>query len=143
MSLSVSEMDKHVQLIADENQIVIHCSLNRLSRSYSIRVSEEIYIAPIRSVLSYAVALHELGHQLGPHQSSLSVLVRERAAWRWAKRNALLWSPRMQARAEASIQWYEKNYREIDKRQRSYLEVDDHSGRVFHCPVKQATIERR
>jgi hypothetical protein len=80
MSLSVSEMDKHVQLIADENQIVIHCSLNRLSRSYSIRVSEEIYIAPIRSVLSYAVALHELGHQLGPHQSSLSVLVRERAA---------------------------------------------------------------
>lgn len=119
MSLTIGEMDKHVQLIADENQIVIDRSLKRLSRSYSIRVSEEIYITPIRSVLSYAVALH---------QSSLRVLVRERAAWKWAKRNALLWSPRMQERAEASIQWYEKNYRDIDKRQRAYLAVGDHSG---------------
>ena len=128
MSLTIGEMDKHVQLIADENQIVIHRSLKRLSRSYSIRVSEEIHVTPIRSVLSYAVALHELGHVLGPHQSSLRVLVRERAAWKWAKRNALLWSPRMQARAEASIQWYEKNYCDIDKRQRAYLAVGDHSG---------------
>ena len=57
MSLAVGETDKHVQQIADENQIVIHRRLNRLSRSYSIRVSEEIYITPIRSELSYAVAL--------------------------------------------------------------------------------------
>ena len=87
---AVGETDKHVQQIADENQIVIHRRLNRLSRSYSIRVSEEIYITPIRSELSYAVALHELGHVLGPHQSSRCVLVRERAAWKWAKRNALV-----------------------------------------------------
>lgn len=39
MSLTIGEMDKHVQLIADENQIVIHRSLKRLSRSYSIRVT--------------------------------------------------------------------------------------------------------
>ncbi|EKS41338.1 hypothetical protein [Afipia broomeae] len=128
MFLTVGEMDKHVQLIADENQIVIHPTLKRLSRSYSVRVSEEIYIAPIKSVLSYAVALHELGHVLGPHQNSLRVLVRERAAWRWAKRNALVWSPRMQEHAETSIHWYEKNYRDIDKRQRSYLAIDDNSG---------------
>ena len=140
MSLTVGEMDKHVQQIADENQIVIHRSLKRLNRSYSIRVSEKIYITPIKSVLSYAVALHELGHVLGSHQSSRRVLVRERAAWRWAKRNALLWSPWMQERAEASIQWYEKNYRDIDKRQRSYLAIDDHSGPALQRSVQ---VQRR
>lgn len=121
MSLTVEKMNKHVQAIADENQIVIHRNLSRLSSSHSISgVSEEIYIAPIRSVLSYAVALHELGHQLGPYQGSLRVLVRERAAWKWARRNALLWLPRMQARAKASIRWYEENHRDIDMRASLY-----------------------
>ncbi len=123
MSLTVGEMDKHVQSIADKNQIVIHRSLNRLSRSYSIRASEEIYIAPIRSVLSYATARHELGHQLGPHQRSSHVLVREKAAWKWAKKSALLWSPRMQEYAEAAIEWYEENHRNIDMRGRLYSSV--------------------
>lgn len=140
MSLTIGEMDKHVQLIADENQIVIHPTLKRLSGSYSIQVSGEIYIAPIKSVLSYAVALHELGHVLGSRRSSRRVLVRERAAWRWAKRNALLWSPWMQERAEASIQWYEKNYRDIDKRQRAYSAIDNHSGPALQ---RSGQVQRR
>lgn len=118
MSLTIGQMDKHVQTIADKNQIVIHRSLNRVSRSYSIRASEEIHIAPIRSVLSYATALHELGHQLGPHQRSPHVLVREKAAWKWARKSALLWLPRMQQYAESAIEWYERKHRDIDMRER-------------------------
>ena len=54
---------------------------------------------PVRSPRSYATALHEIGHILGRHQRSQAVLVRERWAWHWAKRNALQWTPEMRRHA--------------------------------------------
>jgi len=61
----------------------------------------------IWSAISYATALHEIGHILGRHQRSPDTLVRERWAWRWAKENALIWTPAMEKHCSVSLAWYE------------------------------------
>ena len=75
-------------------------------RSRAVREFEEIWITPVRSAVSYAVALHEIGHVLGRHQKSKPVLVRERYAWEWARRNATRWTPRMEKHAREAWAWY-------------------------------------
>jgi hypothetical protein len=65
----------------------------------------EIQLAPVRSAISYATALH--GHMRGRHQRSRSQMARERWAWRWARRNALNWAPSMERRAVKALAWYE------------------------------------
>ena len=67
----------------------------------------ELWLAPVRSALSYAVALHEIGHWKGSRQNSRSVMVRERAAWQWARENALIWTDAMERCATQSLAWYE------------------------------------
>jgi hypothetical protein len=83
----------------------------RPAQSRAIPEAEEIQIAPIKSAISYAVALHELGHILGRHQTSKNVIVRERWAWRWARAHARGWTPTMDAYARRSMQWYESRER--------------------------------
>jgi hypothetical protein len=51
--------------------------------------------------------LHEIGHIKGRHQRSPDTLVRERWAWRWAKENALIWTPAMEKNCSVSLAWYE------------------------------------
>jgi hypothetical protein len=55
---------------------------------------KEIIIPPVRSQITYAMALHEIGHILS-RQNSHSVLIREKAAWLWANKNALIWTDKM------------------------------------------------
>ena len=81
----------------------------RIHQSKAMYDFEEIVIAPIRSAISYAVALHEIGHILGRRQHSKSVLVRERFAWQWARGAARTWTPAMERRAMASYEWYIQN----------------------------------
>src|SRR5262249_32121827 len=50
----------------------------------------------VRSAITYAVALHELGHYLGEHTNHPDRIVRERAAWRWARASALTWTTGME-----------------------------------------------
>ena len=52
----------------------------------------EVSIPEIKSPVSYASALHEIGHILARHGESRRCLVRERAAWQWAKAHALIWT---------------------------------------------------
>jgi hypothetical protein len=63
----------------------------------------EIRLPRIRSVISYAVALHEIGHIRGRYQRSRNVMVRERWAWQWARENAPSWSPAMERVAAKSL----------------------------------------
>jgi hypothetical protein len=58
--------------------------------------ADEVRTSPIRSAISYATALHEIGHILGRYQDSRRSLVRERWAWQWA-RETLLAHPRWSA----------------------------------------------
>jgi hypothetical protein len=85
------------------NQIAIFASKRE---AFAIIEADEIRIPPIRSTISYATAMHELGHQLGNprHQNSSSVMARERDAWRWARSNAKIWTPAMERQAVKSLQ---------------------------------------
>jgi hypothetical protein len=104
--MTSEEMRERVmELCLDREITVTWCK--RISRSYALNEWEEICITPVKSTISYAIALHEVGHILGRHQRSSYVLVRERWAWNWARQNARKWTPAMEAHAQKSFAWYE------------------------------------
>jgi len=85
--------------------------VKRLRQAKAIRDDDgevlELWLAPVRSALSYATALHEIGHWKGHHRNSRNVMVRERAAWQWARKNALIWTEAMERCAAKSLAYYE------------------------------------
>lgn len=54
------------------------------------RFGRVIRIRPVKSAITYAIALHEIGHILG-HGNGLKRLEKEALAWQWAKDNAIEW----------------------------------------------------
>jgi hypothetical protein len=109
-------MCQHIEQLCHEHQIACYVDRKRPGVSYSLRECDEIRIAPIRSSLSYAIALHEVGHMLGRHQQSRWVMVRERWAWNWARKNALFWSPAMEWTATDSLEWYRPRAARLDRK---------------------------
>jgi len=106
------EMHRHVMALLERYNIIYSwCRRPKDARAvfYTAAGEEfhEVWIMPIRSAISYATALHEIGHILGRHQRSPDTLVRERWAWRWAKENALIWTPAMEKHCSVSLAWYE------------------------------------
>src|SRR5262249_46450245 len=57
----------------------------------------------VRSVITYAVAMHELGHVLGQQVNHPDDIVRERDAWEWARDNAVVWTAKMERLAAACM----------------------------------------
>src|SRR6476660_10418423 len=108
---SVADMAQHVADLCAKDDIFIewrHCSRH----SWCSPESKFIHIAPIKSVISYATALHEIGHIKGRYQHSRREIVRERWAWEWARRNAITWTPRMERLAREAMEWHEREVRE-------------------------------
>jgi hypothetical protein len=66
----------------------------------------EIHTTPIRSAISYASALHEIGHALGRHRNSRRIMMREAWAWRWARAHAMVWTPAMERSRQKALAWY-------------------------------------
>jgi hypothetical protein len=64
-------------------------------------------ILPVKDEVSYATALHEIGHLLGGDQESRFVVVYERGAWDWAEQNALDWTPAMENERRRLMAGYE------------------------------------
>src|SRR5689334_954038 len=52
----------------------------------------EVHILPVRSAISYATCLHEIGHIKGRYQHSKNFMVVEHWAWQWARAHALVWT---------------------------------------------------
>ena len=87
--IPVADMVDHVERLCRSHEpdpIALYYSRGR--KAYALRDPDEIFVAPIKSVITYAVALHEIGHIKGRYQLSWRCIVRERWAWEWAKRNA-------------------------------------------------------
>jgi CRISPR/Cas system-associated endonuclease Cas3-HD len=103
--IQIADMADHVERLCRSHEISIHWC-QRSTQSYAVLEFYEITIAPIKSVVTYATALHEIGHILGRYQEGRDSMVRERWAWQWAKRNALIWTPRMARHADDSLQRY-------------------------------------
>jgi hypothetical protein len=103
---NIDRLRRHVTEICDLQEIEIEWQEKHDGRSLGPQM-RIIQVRPIKSAVTYAVALHEIGHVLGTHQGSRRKAVRERWAWRWAKRNALVWTPKMERTMRDCIEWYE------------------------------------
>lgn len=60
------------------------------------RKSRTVKVRPVKSAITYAIAMHELGHILGKRQSGTR-LDKEVGAWEWAHDNATEWTDTMEA----------------------------------------------
>jgi hypothetical protein len=99
------QMRSHImQMLAEYD--IIYAWARRPTEAWGSIEIEEVHISPIRSAISYATALHEIGHIKGRFQRSKSLMVRETWAWRWAEENALAWTPRMAKNRRKSLSWY-------------------------------------
>jgi hypothetical protein len=108
-------MRQHVSKLCREHQITCH-EVKRPNQAYALREADEIGIALIRSAVSYAAAMHEIGHHLGRRQTSRSVLVREREARQWARSNARIWTPSMERSALRALEWYGLRATDLDRK---------------------------
>jgi hypothetical protein len=93
-----------------QEHINVLCAVNRIEVSYrrnggrAWRKRRAISIPPVKTQVTYAVALHEIGHVLG--KNAKRKLDREALAWQWAKANAQIWTPRMDAKMQACLKSY-------------------------------------
>jgi hypothetical protein len=108
-------MHRHVLDLCAKHGITIYAWCRRLSQCHALTDRDEIRIVPIKSKISYASALHEIGHLRGRHQHSNSTLVRERWAWEWARTNALIWTPAMENSARKAVKWYARLGARVDR----------------------------
>jgi hypothetical protein len=100
--MTPEQMREHVAAICREHGIRVlpHSRGGRASKTHRI-----IAIRPVKSAVTYAVALHELGHVLGPWQS-LPRLYAEAGAWKWAREAAGIWTPAMEDKMSRSLHSY-------------------------------------
>lgn len=99
--VSKHDMRRHVRQLCEEHSIAIRLrsgSYTRATASASLRM---IWIPEVRSPISYAKALHEIGHVVLRHTNDRdrNVLTREGEAWQWARDHALIWTDTMEERA--------------------------------------------
>lgn len=96
-----AELSRHALGICKRNEIDVkaHSSGGRAWRRRRL-----VKFRPIKSDATYAIAMHEIGHVLGPQMRGR--LNREVMAWQWARACALRWSPSMSAVMQRSLGSY-------------------------------------
>lgn len=90
--MTPAELDAHVDRLCAEHGIKRESGGRRgtaFRRGPAGRRTPHIRIPPIKSQVTYAVALHEIGHLVGPGRSGTR-LEKEAAAWRWALANSII-----------------------------------------------------
>lgn len=100
--MTPQQMAAHIAKICKIEDIEVD-SHSRGGRAY--RKSSRIKIRPVKSAITYAVALHEIGHILGPRQSGTR-LYQEVGAWEYAMSKAVEWTPAMNATMCKALQSY-------------------------------------
>lgn len=92
----------HIERICKIEDIKIE-SHSRGGRAY--RRKRLIKIRPVKSEITYAIALHEIGHILGKRQSGTR-LDKEVGAWEWALEHAVRWTLPMSRKMRDCLQSY-------------------------------------
>lgn len=87
MQHKVADYQRHIDQLCKKYNIKVEWRENTRARAW--RKSRQMRLCPIRSGITYAVALHELGHIHGPQTGAR--LNRETQAWIWAKETAICW----------------------------------------------------
>jgi len=89
--MKIRQLELHIRRVARENKISLKW-VKTFQECIALSDERTVHTLPIKSHRSYAFALHELGHLLGPCQGiNQSQLASEAGAWQWAEENALVW----------------------------------------------------
>lgn len=105
--MPVSALEGHLKSLCRTHRIKwkVHQGGNKLSAAdLKNRV---IHTSKIRGYVTYAVALHEVGHLLSKSLSKPR-LYQEGEAWDWAMKNALVWNRQMQCTMVRGLSSYLK-----------------------------------
>lgn len=97
VSSRVRAMAMHVRALCAYHGIRVR----RRRKGLAVFATRTVFTREVRSDVTYAESLHEIGHLLGPWQDS-GIIVAEAGAWLWAMRNALEWTPAMD---RAMVRW--------------------------------------
>jgi hypothetical protein len=103
MANHTEHLSSHIEVLCAKHSIRLEF---RHTGGRAWRKTRRVSVAPIRSAMTYAVALHEIGHIAG--KSSARRLDREAAAWKWARENAIKWTPTMEAKMKSCLDSYAK-----------------------------------
>ena len=101
----------HVASIIKEQRIAVQWTRGRDS-STAWRRRRCIKIQRIKCPWTYAIALHEIGHIIGPHQNALR-FCSEVGAWIYARQAALQWSRMMMRICHECLDSYAARYSQI------------------------------
>lgn len=105
---------KHVAKLAKANRVKVVFVSDFYDCAGWI-AERKVYILPVIDERTYAIAMHELGHVLGPMQAYHSGIGKgtfadaEIGAWLWAKANTQFWMTGMQKTLKKCLQSY-NNY---------------------------------
>jgi hypothetical protein len=102
----VHDLQAHVERLCQEHNILWRADREDSARAF--RDTREIHTPPIRSVVTYGIALYEIGHFLGRYQDSKRGWIREVYAWIWARQNALEWTRDMSEWRKTALIQYEQ-----------------------------------
>lgn len=86
---SKGEMAAHVAAISERYAITV--THNTTGRGFAWKKLRKIRVPPVRSDVTYFIALHEIGHIVAPGAGGGRNirLVEEALVWQWAMQNAL------------------------------------------------------
>lgn len=88
---------------------------------------------------SYAIAMHEIGHAVGPLQDVprhefFSVMYSEYGAWQWARENVIWWDTEMELEAQRCLRTYAKAEYLKMKRAEAFDQTDRLAQMQFVIP---------
>ena len=117
----VASLHHHVVSLCKAHKIAITFGTRR-GRAW--RAARRVSVPHVRGAISYAVALHEIGHVLG--KRGRTRLDHEVHAWQWAEAHAHVWNAAMNAKRKRSL----RSYVQWAKRRQD----NDKAGRTFISP---------
>lgn len=110
----------HIQSIAQTHNVSVEIA----SPGYDGRAwrkKKKVKIAEVKTAVTYALALHELGHVLG--KQSGNRLHKEWQAWEWAMANAVCWTEPMARKMQRCLVSY---LRWCQRRRGAWIPPADH-----------------
>lgn len=110
VKLPLDEMQSQVFRVCSDHLISI-VFLKSHGKAFADEDNRIIHIYPIKSSISYCVALHEAGHLLSSRAKAyglggLGGLAKEAHAWSWALRHAILWNDTMERHKDNCLTSY-------------------------------------
>ena len=94
--------EEHIEILLTRHEITVDWRERTNARSW--RKIRKVRLERVRGASTYAIALHEIGHVVGPQGGRR--LGTEAQAWRWAQENAIEWTEGMARLASRCIETY-------------------------------------